>query len=49
MSEQFQRVREYAPAVINMLYRATATTLLALLFSFLILIDWDGSSAASAN
>ena len=39
MTEQFQRVREYAPAVINMLYRATATTLLALLFSFLILID----------
>ncbi len=39
MSAQFQRVREYAPAVINMLYRATATILLALLFSFLILID----------
>jgi predicted PurR-regulated permease PerM len=39
MSAQFQRVRDYAPAVINMLYRATATILLALLFSFLILID----------
>ncbi len=39
MNEQFQRVREYAPAVINMLYRATATTLIALLFSFLILVD----------
>ena len=39
MTEQFQRVREYAPAVINMLYRASATMLLALLFSFLILID----------
>jgi predicted PurR-regulated permease PerM len=39
MTEQFQRVREYAPAVVNMLYRATATTLLALLFSFLILSD----------
>jgi predicted PurR-regulated permease PerM len=39
MNEQFQHVRQYAPAVINMLYRATATTLLALLFSFLILID----------
>src|SRR5690606_23360367 len=39
MAEQFQRVRDYAPAVINMLYRAIATTLLALLFSFLILID----------
>lgn len=35
----FERMREHAPAVINMLYRATATTLLALLFSFLILID----------
>jgi predicted PurR-regulated permease PerM len=39
MARQFQRVRDYAPAVINMLYRATATTLLALLFSFLILSD----------
>ena len=39
MAVQFQRVRQYAPTVINMLYRATATTLLALLFSFLILID----------
>lgn len=39
MNEQFQRVRQYAPAVINMLYRATATTLIALLFSFLILVD----------
>ncbi len=36
---QFQRVRQYAPTVTVMLYRATATTLLALLFSFLILID----------
>ncbi len=39
MSQQFQRVRHYAPTVVNMLYRATATTLLALLFSFLILSD----------
>lgn len=39
MTVQFQRVRDYAPAVVNWLYRATATTLLALLFSFLILID----------
>ena len=38
-TEQFQKVRDYAPAVINMLYRGTATTLLALLFSFLILSD----------
>jgi len=39
MAGEFQRVREFAPAVINMLYRATATTVLGLLFSFLILID----------
>ena len=39
MAGQFQHVRDYAPAVINMMYRATATTLLGLLFSFLILID----------
>ena len=39
MAVQFQRVRQYAPAVTIMLYRATATTLLALLFSYLILID----------
>ncbi len=39
VNEQFQRVRDYAPTAINMLYRGTATTLLALLFSFLILID----------
>jgi predicted PurR-regulated permease PerM len=39
MTVQFQRVRQYAPAVVNMLYRATATTLLALLFSYLILSD----------
>jgi predicted PurR-regulated permease PerM len=39
MTAQFQRVRLYAPAVIKALYRATATLLLALLFSYLILID----------
>jgi predicted PurR-regulated permease PerM len=39
MAGQFQRVRDYAPALINLLYRAIATTLLGLLFSFLILID----------
>ena len=39
MAVQFQRVRQYAPTVTVMLYRATATTLLGLLFSFLILID----------
>jgi len=39
MAVQFQRVRQYAPAVTIMLYRATATTMLALLFSYLILID----------
>ena len=39
MGVQFQRVRQFAPAVTVMLYRATATTLLALLFSYLILVD----------
>ncbi|MCP5143502.1 MAG: AI-2E family transporter [Gammaproteobacteria bacterium] len=39
MTEQFAKVRERAPAAINMVYRATATTLLALLFSFLVLTD----------
>ena len=39
MAVQFQRVRDYAPAVVNLLYRSTATILLALLFSYLILID----------
>jgi predicted PurR-regulated permease PerM len=39
MTVEFQRVRQYAPAVVNMLYRGTATVLLALLFSFLILVD----------
>lgn len=39
INEQFQRVRQFAPPVANLLYHATATTLLALLFSFLILID----------
>lgn len=38
-AEQFQKVRDYAPEVINMLYRVAATTVLALLFSFLILND----------
>lgn len=41
VTELFERLREYAPAVVNMLYRTTVTTLLALLFSFLILIDLD--------
>jgi predicted PurR-regulated permease PerM len=36
---QSLRVRQYAPTVTIMLYRATATLLLALLFSYLILID----------
>jgi predicted PurR-regulated permease PerM len=39
LAAQFQRVRQFAPAVTVMLYRATATTLLALLFSYLILVD----------
>jgi len=39
MAVQRQRVSQYAPTVTVLLYRATATTLLSLLFSYLILID----------
>jgi len=39
MTEQFQHIRQLAPAAINMVYRGVATTLLALLFSFLLLMD----------
>jgi predicted PurR-regulated permease PerM len=39
MAAQRQRLSQYAPTVTVILYRATATTLLALLFSYLILID----------
>ena len=39
MAVQRGRLTQYAPIVTVMLYRATATTLLALLFSYLILID----------
>jgi predicted PurR-regulated permease PerM len=42
VAEQFERVRTNAPAVITLLYRATGTILIALLFSFLILIDVNG-------
>ncbi len=39
LAEQMTRLRSHAPEAINVLYRATATMLLALLFSFLILND----------
>jgi predicted PurR-regulated permease PerM len=39
MAVQRGRLTQYAPIVTVMLYRSTATTLLALLFSYLILID----------
>jgi predicted PurR-regulated permease PerM len=39
VDELFQQARDYAPAIVNMLYSGTATILLALLFSFLILND----------
>ena len=39
LTEQFQALRHYAPAIVNALYRAIATMALALLFSYLILID----------
>jgi predicted PurR-regulated permease PerM len=39
LNEQFQLLRRYAPGIVNALYRAIATMALALLFSYLILID----------
>ena len=39
LTEQFQALRHYAPGIVNALYRAIATMALALLFSYLILID----------
>ena len=39
LTEQFQALRRYAPTIVNALYRAIATMALALLFSYLILID----------
>ena len=39
MTVQRARLTQYAPIITVTLYRATATTLLALLFSYLILID----------
>ncbi len=39
VDELFRQVRDYAPTAINLLYRGTATIVLALLFSFLILND----------
>ena len=41
LAQQKVRIREYAPHAINLLYQGAVTTLLALLFSFLILIDHD--------
>ena len=41
LAQQKVRIREYAPHAINLLYQGAVTTLLALLFSFLILIDRD--------
>ena len=46
---QSARIRQYAPAVTIMLYRATATTLLALLFSYLILIDLNKLKAGTGR
>jgi predicted PurR-regulated permease PerM len=39
LTEQFQVLRRFAPSIVNALYRAIATMALALLFSYLILID----------
>ena len=39
-SAQFDRLRSHAPSLIKLLYAATATVMLAMLFSYLILIDY---------
>jgi predicted PurR-regulated permease PerM len=39
LAAQKGRIREVAPHAINLLYQATVTLLLALLFSFLVLVD----------
>lgn len=39
LTRQFDVIRQHTPGIINYLYRTTATALLALLFSFLILFD----------
>lgn len=38
-TEQAERLQAFAPQMVNFVYQATVTTALALLFSFLILID----------
>jgi predicted PurR-regulated permease PerM len=39
VNEQFAQLRDRVPAAIDMVYRGVATLLLALLFSFLLLVD----------
>lgn len=39
LNRQMARLQAYAPEMVKLLWRATGTTLLALLFSFLILLD----------
>jgi predicted PurR-regulated permease PerM len=41
LAAQKVRIRELAPRAINLLYQGTVTVLLALLFSFLILVDFN--------
>lgn len=40
MAQQMDRLREYTPRLINLVYGITTNMLLALLFSFLILLDF---------
>ena len=40
MAQQMDRLREHVPKIINLVYRISANMLLALLFSFLILLDF---------
>jgi predicted PurR-regulated permease PerM len=41
LAKQRARIREQVPRLINLLYRTTVTTLLALLLSFLVLVDLE--------
>jgi len=49
VAEQFERARERVPTAINALYRAITTVMLALLFSFLVLLDLNRMKAGIAR
>jgi len=49
VADQFERARDRLPAAINALYRAITTVLLALLFSFMVLLDLNRIKAGIAR